>query len=933
MACDTLPSLHAYSFLSGGGACGAILRARDWSTTPLGDPAGWPQSLKALLGVMLGSTQPMLLVWGPELTTLYNDGYAEMCGNRHPAALGGRFDALWHDIWDQVEPILTRAYAGEPTHMADIAFVMHRHGYPEETRFAFGYSPVRDEAERVAGIFCSCIETTAQVNAERRLRESEARATGLLEGMAEGFLMLDPAFRITQMNGEGLRLDRRPASAILGRPLWEVYPGTEGEEIGTLYRRAMAERVPVSLTHCYAFPEGDVRWLEMRAHPLLDGGLAVFYRDVSDRVRHVEELRRSEAELRLVADNLPELIAFIDTDLVYRFVNEAYRPWFGIGPEDIVGRRVVDVVGPYELERRLPNIRRALAGEEVRVELDWPHADGRERVADIRYIPRRDARGLVDGFYAFVIDVTDRKRAEGSLRSMNESLSRQVEAHMRERERMWRITPDMLLVARVDGRIAAVNPAWTTALGWTEDELVDRNFLDLVHPDDRNATLSALGRLSEGGNVPRFENRYRTREGGYRWLSWTAAPEAGHVHAIARDVQSEREASEALRLAEEALRQSQKMEAVGQLTGGLAHDFNNLLTGISGSLEMLQSRLAQGRLADVDRYVAAAQGASKRAAALTHRLLAFSRRQTLDPKPTEVNRLVAGMEELIRRTVGPTVDIEVRGGVGLWPAMVDGNQLENALLNLCIIARDAMPGGGRIVIETANRVMDERAARERDLPPGEYLCLSVTDTGTGMAPEVIERAFEPFFTTKPLGEGTGLGLSMIYGFVRQSGGQVLIESVPGRGTTMRLYLPRHLGAAPADEAGTAEGRNRATGAGETVLVVDDEPTVRMLVAEVLEDLGYVVVEAADGAAGLRVLLSDARIDFLVSDVGLPGGMNGRQMADAARVRRPGLKVLFITGYAETAVVGNGSLEPGMQVMTKPFAIDALVARIREMIAS
>ena len=384
--------------------------------------------------------------------------------------------------------------------------------------------------------------------------------------------------------------------------------------------------------------------------------------------------------------------------------------------------------------------------------------------------------------------------------------------------------------------------------------------------------------------------------------------------------------------AEAELRQSQKMEAVGQLTGGLAHDFNNLLAGISGSLELLKVRLAQGRAHDVDRYVAAAQGAANRAAALTHRLLAFSRRQTLEPKATDVGRLVAGMEDLIRRTAGPAITVEVASSGRLWNTLVDPSQLENALLNLCINARDAMPDGGQLIIEMGNRRLDERGARTRDLPRGEYVSLCVSDTGTGMTPEVVAKAFEPFFTTKPIGQGTGLGLSMIYGFARQSGGQVRIHSELGRGTTVCLYLPRHFGAvsdadAPAELAQAPRGRQ-----GETVLVVDDEPIVRMLVRDVLQELSYAVMEAEDGVSGLEVLRSSARIDLLVTDVGLPGGMNGRQVADAARVLRPEMKVLFITGYAESAVLGNGHLEPGMQVLVKPFTMDALAGRVKDLIS-
>ena len=398
----------------------------------------------------------------------------------------------------------------------------------------------------------------------------------------------------------------------------------------------------------------------------------------------------------------------------------------------------------------------------------------------------------------------------------------------------------------------------------------------------------------------------------------------------AKDISARLRAQAELENTRDALRQAQKMEAVGQLTGGLAHDFNNLLTGIMGNLEMLQNRVAQGRFDGVERFVGAAQGAGRRATALTQRLLAFSRRQTLDPKPTDVNRLIAGMEDLVRRTVGPAIHIEVVGAAGLWPALIDPGQLENALLNLAINARDAMPDGGRLTIETANKWLDDRSGGERDLPAGQYLAVCVSDTGTGMAPDTIARAFDPFFTTKPLGEGTGLGLSMIYGFARQSGGQVRIYSEIGRGTTMCIYLPRHLGAV--DDPALPDGAAATPdGGGETVLVVDDEPAIRDLINEVLGDLGYTVIGAGDGAAGLKVLRSDARIDLLVTDVGLPNGMNGRQVADAARALRPGLKVLFITGYAENAAVGNGHLEPGMKLLTKPFTMQDLAHRVREMI--
>ena len=378
------------------------------------------------------------------------------------------------------------------------------------------------------------------------------------------------------------------------------------------------------------------------------------------------------------------------------------------------------------------------------------------------------------------------------------------------------------------------------------------------------------------------------------------------------------------------LRQSQKMEAVGQLTGGIAHDFNNLLAGILGSLELIQVRVGQGRLGDVERYIGAAVTSAKRAASLTHRLLAFSRRQTLDPKIVDINRLTASMEDLIRRTVGPAIHVETVILGGLWRTLCDANQLENALLNLAINARDAMPEGGRLTIEAVNASLDDAYASRHEMAAGQYVAVAVTDTGTGMAPDLMARVFEPFFTTKPSGQGTGLGLSMVYGFAKQSNGHVSIHSEVGCGTTVRFYLPRHSGDGEVEEGRPGPPPAAAAQAGEAVLVVDDEPVVRMLVGEVLRDLGYGVIEAANGAEALRVLQSKQRVDLLVSDVGLPGGMNGRQLADAARVERPGLKVLFITGYAENAVLGSGALGPGLEVLTKPFALDVLTSKIRSM---
>ncbi len=560
-------------------------------------------------------------------------------------------------------------------------------------------------------------------------------------------------------------------------------------------------------------------------------------------------------------------------------------------------------------------------------------------------------------------DVTQRHDAEDRLR-VSESLAREnvqrVQLALAAGAIIgtwnWDLRTDRFTVDEGFARGFGLDPA----LG--RERLSLEQIITSVHPEDRPGLIAAIDEVIARGGAYAHQYRVRRADGRYYWIEANGrvdhSPEGialsfpGVLIDVEdrRSIEAERDrATAALRAlndtlelrvaertaelihAEEKLRQSQKMEAVGQLTGGLAHDFNNLLAGISGALDLMGMRIAQGRLNDIDKYMLAAQSAAKRAAALTHRLLAFSRRQTLDPRPLDVNLLVEGMTELIQRTVGPSILVETVSAPDLWSASVDASQLENAILNLCINSRDAMPDGGRIIIETANQWLDAEAALANDLPAGEYLSLTVTDTGTGMAPGVIAKAFDPFFTTKPIGEGTGLGLSMIYGFAKQSGGQVRISSELGKGTSMCIHLPRYHGEAGASTAAPAQSAAALTGSCGTILIVDDEPTVRLLLTDVLGDLGYTLIEAADSLTGLKLLQSDVGIDLLITDVGLPGGMNGRQMADAGREVRPGLKTLFITGYAESAALGNSSLGAGMQVLTKPFSIDILATRVLELL--
>jgi PAS domain S-box-containing protein len=909
------------------GGMTALIKRHDWSATRLGPAATWPAALHTLVNVMLGSKQPMFVAWGPEHTLIYNDGYAEILGRKHPAALGRPLLDVWSEIRPDIEAMVKQAYAGDPVHMDDIALVLERNGYPEEAHFTFSYTPVRDSGTgAISGIFCPSSETTAQVIAERRLRQSEAEARGVLEGMAEAFLLLDSEFCIRQINAEALRIDGRPREAIVGRHLLQVWPESEHMEIWPLFQRLMRTQTDGQMIYRHQSDSHDV-WLEVRAYPS-GGGLALFYRDVTHRKRAEEALRESEAQFRALAQAMPNHAWTASPDGALVWFNQQVFAYSGLGHDDLAGHGWVTIVHPSDVTQAASIWSQALrTGEAYETEFRIRRADGAYRWHLVRAQPIRSADGAIIQWIGTNTDIEAQRLAANTLANLNAELEHRVTQRTAERDRVWRNSRDLLAVVERSGHFRAINPAWTAILGYSPEEVTGRNFRELVWPDDHEPTEAAHLSASTGGDLTNFENRLRHKDGSLRWISWRTSLEDGLIYAYGRDITAEKEQAEALRNAEDALRQSQKMEAVGQLTGGLAHDFNNLLTGIWGSLELLQVRIAQGRTRDLDHYIAAAQGAAKRAAALTHRLLAFSRRQTLDPKPTDVNRLAAGMEELIRRTVGPGITLERVAAGGLWSTLVDPNQLENALLNLCINARDAMPHGGKLTIETANRWLDDRAARQRGLPPGQYVSLCVSDTGSGMTPEVIRRAFDPFFTTKPIGEGTGLGLSMIYGFVQQSGGQARIYSEVGRGTMVCLYLPRHIGDTDTDREPPQHLPAQHAEPGETVLIVDDEVTVRMLVTEVLEDHGYRTLEAADGAAGLRLLQSDARVDLLVTDVGLPGGLNGRQVADAARALRPALKVLFITGYAENAVLSHGHLDPGMHVLTKPFTIDALANRV------
>lgn len=551
---------------------------------------------------------------------------------------------------------------------------------------------------------------------------------------------------------------------------------------------------------------GVVRWVEAKGRGIFTSrgrcvraiGTAI---DITTRKAAEQRLRANEALLaeseqkfRAITDSIDPMVWSALPSGESDFFNQRWYDYTGLpqGSTDLKAR--IEILHPDDRDNARRCWRDCVAtGNPYEVEYRMLHRSGAYRWVLGRAVPVRDGQGQITHWFGTCTDIHDIVEAREITARSRATLQHEVAERTRERDRTWRNSQDMLVICDQHGLFRAVNPAWTRLLGWQPNELLDRTYLDLVHPDDHATTARRLAAAATDG-VPRYENRVRHKDGSYRWFCWVASPDEGLIYASGRHISAEKEAAKALAHTEEQLRQSQKMEAIGQLTGGLAHDFNNLLTGIIGNLELLQYRIAAGRLDGLERYVTMATTSAQNAAALTKRLLAFARRQPLDPERVEANPLLAGMEDLLRRTLGPEIRLEMVFADALWPTVCDPNQLENAILNLAINARDSMPNGGRLTIETANIDLDAAYARAQgsDAKPGQYVAVSVTDTGVGMTPDVIERAFEPFFTTKPAGKGTGLGLSMLYGFTRQSDGHVRIQSKPRQGTTFKVYLPRCL---------------------------------------------------------------------------------------------------------------------------------------------
>ncbi len=762
-------------------------------------------------------------------------------------------------------------------------------------------------------------EVAERRRAEQRLRQSERDLLNLIEGSIQGILIVTEAHRPRFANQACAEIFgyRSPGEILALESTACLIPPCELERLDEPTKpRFAANLAPLACEFDGVRRDGAIIHLQCMARTMNWGGervvqLTLF--DITERKRAEHSLRASEEQLRLVTDNLPALIAYVDAGQRFRFANRTAENWYARPRAEVIGKRLDTVLGASTYEKLRPMVDMTLTGQRLDFDTRVTYPDGATRDVAATFVPHMPENGVVRGYFSIVHDIGGRKEIEEELARSEERLRQATElaglGHW-----VWNAIEDRCLYCSEEhARIHGLSVEQYMARAST----LDGEFA-LTHPEDRAEVQAAYRALRQGVG---FEKEYRVLrpDNSVRYVREIARPLFDETGVVVQEYGTVQDITE-MKLAEEQLRQAQKMEAVGQLTGGLAHDFNNLLGVILGNAERLEEQLGAE-----NRPLRAVMSAAARGAELTERLLAFSRRQPLRPRTIDLSELVAGMSELFGRTLGESIELAVRTAPDLGPVLADPSQLENALLNLVLNARDAMPRGGRLTIEAATVTLDAAAAAGiGEAQPGDYVVLSASDSGGGMTQEVLEHAFEPFFTTKDVGEGSGLGLSMVYGFAQQSGGFVAIESEPGRGTTVRLHLPRAAG--PVERAAAAAPPPRA--AGETILVLEDAAEVRELALAMLEDLGYTVVAVAEAKTAAEVLAHRADVDLLLTDVILPGGKSGPEFAEEARRRRPGLKVLFMSGHPTTSLMHGGRLEAGVDLIGKPFRKADLARRVR-----
>ena len=848
----------------------------DWAQSPLGPREGWPPALRSTLALLLACPTPMFLAWGPDLLCFYNDAYRPILGYRSETALGRPFRDVWASIWSDIEPLVTTTLAGESCTVTDMRLDLSRQGRPEESWWTFTYSPVFDDAGKVVGLLCVTGETTARVVAEReRAAAAERLDLALSAGNSIGIWDWDVvADRVTADTRFATLYGIDPDKAAAGASIAEFFAGIHPDDLSRVQSEVLE-----AVERCGSFrseyrllnAEGRVRWVSAQGRCIAgaDGRCERFpgvSYDITDRMTSELAIRAAKAERDFVIDLTARQRVATDPETIIRISSEA------------LGKRLgVNRAGFYRL----------LGVKQMRHGGSW--TDG--TLAPLTGVQAVSAFGAR----------AEQRRRRGKTLVFSDS------RHDNDGD---------LLAYAEDGVLAGLCVPLMNAGHWQAG-------IYLHHAEVRHWTPAEISLVKEVAEmtwlaVERAEALLR--------LSQRVDQQSVALAEATTEIKAEADRRSA---AESQLRQLQKMESLGQLTGGIAHDFNNMLAIIIGGLNLAQRRLARGE-SDVGKYLDGAMEGATRAATLTQRLLAFSRQQPLSPKAIEPNKLVAGLAEMLARSLGELVQLETILSAGLWKAKADPAELENVIVNLAVNGRDAMPEGGKLTIETSNAYVDDAYAHEAELAPGQYVQIAVSDTGTGMSPDVMAKAFDPFFTTKSVGKGTGLGLSQVFGFARQSGGHIRVYSEVGHGTTFKLYLPRFWGDETPTTVRSAPATLRQGKPSDIVLVVEDEERVRNNSVEALRELGYTVLHAASGAEALAIIEAGQDVTLLFTDVVMPG-MTGRQLADRAAPLLPKMKIVFTTGYTRNAVVHNGILDPGTNFLPKPFGIDQLAAKIAEVL--
>ncbi len=927
-------------FLRGGSIMGGLIAEVDWAATALGPLEQWGPSLRATVALMLRADVPMALLWGRTGVMLYNDPYIDIAHQRHPVCLGVSVFDAWPEVAGFNQRVIEHCLAGHTLRYTDQEFTFLRRGTPEQVWLDLNYSPVPDEDGEPAGVLVLLTETTERVRADQQAQNERERLRHMF-AQAPGFMCLlsGPEHVFAQANTAYIQLVG--GRDVIGQRVRDALPELAGqgflEALDTVYTTGApihGEGRPALLQREPGGPL-ETRYVDFVFQPMRndDGsvvGIFVQGSDVTERHSAQEGLRLSETRLRSLVQAMPHPVWNAGADGQVFWVNDRMAQATGLAAEQLLGEGWAAIVHPDDL----PAVQESWAQSRAHgttQEIEWRMrcADGSYRWHLARSVPVRGEDGQVLNWVGTHTDIDDQKSAAHMLGNLNQLLEQQLAERTADRDRMWQLSTDVMVVTDLGGHVLSANPAFTRVLGWTSCELLGRELCSLQHPDDAQRSLKLWNAPNPCPTTLRWESRYRHSDGSYRTLEWVAVRDAHYMHGVGRDVTADRAAAATLRRTEAALYQAQKMETVGQLTGGVAHDFNNLLQVISGNLQLL-SRVA--KLDDrSSKFVSNALSGVQRGAKLASQLLAFARRQPLEPRAVHLGRFIAGMEEMLGRTLGEAVEISTASDPDLWHCAVDPAQAENAVLNLVLNARDAMPQGmGRITLTAANAHLDEAAVRAHpELQAGPYVMLSVEDNGSGMAPDVLAKVFEPFFSTKPDGKGTGLGLSMVYGFVAQSGGHIAIDSVEGQGTTVRLYLP--CTDAPPEEAAPLPVTDDTLGTG-TILVAEDDEAVRQAVVEMLSHMGYRVLQARDAASALAIVEAGESIDLLFTDVVMPGPLRSPELARRARERLPGLAVLFTSGYTRQAIEHDGRLDAGVELLSKPYTEEALRQRIRAVLA-